>query len=135
MFFVFFEQISRKEQTAKHAMWIDCGIHAREWISPAFCLWFTGYVSVHVLLSCNFLTCGPRPTVSESAGLFIKMHFPRSHLRILDLNSLEVRLGNLQFSQASQMTVMHIKFENHDFELLNHHKDCQPFPSYCSGWG
>uniref|UniRef100_A0A3Q1HDY6 Peptidase M14 domain-containing protein n=1 Tax=Anabas testudineus TaxID=64144 RepID=A0A3Q1HDY6_ANATE len=24
----------------KKAMWIDCGIHAREWISPAFCLWF-----------------------------------------------------------------------------------------------
>uniref|UniRef100_A0A8C4MFG1 Carboxypeptidase B2 n=1 Tax=Equus asinus TaxID=9793 RepID=A0A8C4MFG1_EQUAS len=36
-------KISRREQTAKHAMWIDCGIHAREWISPAFCLWFTGY--------------------------------------------------------------------------------------------
>ncbi|XP_014694386.1 carboxypeptidase B2 [Equus asinus] len=38
-------KISRREQTAKHAMWIDCGIHAREWISPAFCLWFTGYVT------------------------------------------------------------------------------------------
>eukprot|EP00063_Salmo_salar_P031912 XP_014006747.1 PREDICTED: carboxypeptidase O isoform X2 [Salmo salar] len=24
-------------------MWIDCGIHAREWISPAFCLWFVQY--------------------------------------------------------------------------------------------
>nr|XP_057907868.1 carboxypeptidase B2 [Doryrhamphus excisus] len=27
----------------KKAMWIDCGIHAREWISPAFCLWFIQY--------------------------------------------------------------------------------------------
>nr|XP_015219546.1 PREDICTED: carboxypeptidase B2 [Lepisosteus oculatus] len=26
------------------AMWMDCGIHAREWISPAFCLWFVQYV-------------------------------------------------------------------------------------------
>uniref|UniRef100_A0A4W4GBB1 Peptidase M14 domain-containing protein n=1 Tax=Electrophorus electricus TaxID=8005 RepID=A0A4W4GBB1_ELEEL len=22
------------------AMWMDCGVHAREWISPAFCQWF-----------------------------------------------------------------------------------------------
>lgn len=29
----------------KNAIWIDCGIHAREWISPAFCLWFIGYVT------------------------------------------------------------------------------------------
>ncbi|XP_005409154.1 PREDICTED: carboxypeptidase B2 isoform X2 [Chinchilla lanigera] len=34
-----------KEQTARNAIWIDCGIHAREWISPAFCLWFIGYVT------------------------------------------------------------------------------------------
>nr|XP_061803257.1 carboxypeptidase B2-like [Nerophis lumbriciformis] len=27
----------------KNALWIDCGIHAREWISPAFCLWFVQY--------------------------------------------------------------------------------------------
>ncbi|XP_077568534.1 carboxypeptidase B2 [Stigmatopora nigra] len=27
----------------KKALWIDCGIHAREWISPAFCLWFVQY--------------------------------------------------------------------------------------------
>nr|KAF6427336.1 carboxypeptidase B2 [Rousettus aegyptiacus] len=36
-------KVSRKEQSAKNAVWIDCGIHAREWISPAFCLWFIGY--------------------------------------------------------------------------------------------
>ncbi|XP_063467612.1 carboxypeptidase A6 isoform X4 [Symphalangus syndactylus] len=24
----------------KRAVWIDCGIHAREWIGPAFCQWF-----------------------------------------------------------------------------------------------
>ncbi|XP_075388956.1 carboxypeptidase B2 [Tenrec ecaudatus] len=38
-------KVSKKEQTAKNAIWIDCGIHAREWISPAFCLWFIGYVT------------------------------------------------------------------------------------------
>ncbi|CAL8289221.1 unnamed protein product [Lota lota] len=27
----------------KKAIWMDCGIHAREWISPAFCLWFVQY--------------------------------------------------------------------------------------------
>ncbi|XP_066237070.1 carboxypeptidase B2 [Saccopteryx leptura] len=38
-------KVSRKQQTAKNAVWIDCGIHAREWISPAFCLWFINYVT------------------------------------------------------------------------------------------
>ncbi|XP_043434907.1 carboxypeptidase B2 [Prionailurus bengalensis] len=38
-------KVSRKEQRAKNAIWIDCGIHAREWIAPAFCLWFIGYVT------------------------------------------------------------------------------------------
>uniref|UniRef100_A0A2K6S9L6 Carboxypeptidase B2 n=1 Tax=Saimiri boliviensis boliviensis TaxID=39432 RepID=A0A2K6S9L6_SAIBB len=36
-------KVSGKEQTAKNAIWIDCGIHAREWISPAFCLWFIAH--------------------------------------------------------------------------------------------
>ncbi|MXQ84698.1 hypothetical protein E5288_WYG016730 [Bos mutus] len=40
-------KVSKKEQRAKNAMWIDCGIHAREWISPAFCLWFVGSVTYY----------------------------------------------------------------------------------------
>ncbi|XP_007946021.1 carboxypeptidase B2 [Orycteropus afer afer] len=38
-------KVSKKEQTAKNAVWIDCGMHAREWISPAFCLCFINYVT------------------------------------------------------------------------------------------
>ncbi|XP_040478800.1 carboxypeptidase B2 [Ursus maritimus] len=38
-------KVSKKGQTAKNAIWIDCGIHAREWISPAFCLWFINHVT------------------------------------------------------------------------------------------
>lgn len=38
-------QLSRNNKPDKKAMWIDCGIHAREWISPAFCLWFVRHVS------------------------------------------------------------------------------------------
>ncbi|KAG7502662.1 carboxypeptidase B2 [Solea senegalensis] len=33
-------KLSVNTRSNKKAMWIDCGIHAREWISPAFCLWF-----------------------------------------------------------------------------------------------
>ena len=29
---------------------MDCGIHAREWIAPAFCQWFVKEVSVFDLL-------------------------------------------------------------------------------------
>lgn len=32
-----------RASTSKKAMWMDCGIHAREWVSPAFCLWFVQY--------------------------------------------------------------------------------------------
>ncbi|XP_034033854.1 carboxypeptidase B2 [Thalassophryne amazonica] len=36
-------KLSVGETPNKKAMWIDCGIHAREWISPAFCLWIVQY--------------------------------------------------------------------------------------------
>ncbi|XP_058685489.1 carboxypeptidase B2 isoform X2 [Poecile atricapillus] len=41
------KEISKSMEKSKNAIWIDCGIHAREWISPAFCLWFIGHV-IHV---------------------------------------------------------------------------------------
>ncbi|XP_024135976.1 carboxypeptidase A6 [Oryzias melastigma] len=31
-------QLGKRNQ--KKAVWIDCGVHAREWIGPAFCQWF-----------------------------------------------------------------------------------------------
>ncbi|ETE61379.1 Carboxypeptidase B2, partial [Ophiophagus hannah] len=36
-------KLSHRSRTPKNAIWIDCGIHAREWVSPACCLWFTGH--------------------------------------------------------------------------------------------
>ncbi|KTG01994.1 hypothetical protein cypCar_00030752 [Cyprinus carpio] len=36
-------KLSGRRDEVKRAMWIDCGIHAREWISPAFCMWFVKY--------------------------------------------------------------------------------------------
>ncbi|XP_071426870.1 carboxypeptidase B2 isoform X2 [Pithys albifrons albifrons] len=41
------KEISKSQEKSKNAIWIDCGIHAREWISPAFCLWFIGH-AIHV---------------------------------------------------------------------------------------
>ncbi|NWR57098.1 CBPB2 Carboxypeptidase, partial [Bucorvus abyssinicus] len=40
-------KLSKSQEIPKSAIWIDCGIHAREWISPAFCLWFIGH-AIHV---------------------------------------------------------------------------------------
>ncbi|XP_075067481.1 carboxypeptidase A6 [Mixophyes fleayi] len=31
---------SSSKKSSKREIWIDCGIHAREWIGPAFCQWF-----------------------------------------------------------------------------------------------
>lgn len=44
-------QLSLNNRPNKKAMWIDCGIHAREWIAPAFCLWFVQHVSTFNLVS------------------------------------------------------------------------------------
>ncbi|XP_067291108.1 carboxypeptidase A6 [Pseudorasbora parva] len=33
-------QLGKRTRPFKKAMWIDCGVHAREWIGPAFCQWF-----------------------------------------------------------------------------------------------
>ncbi|NXX74978.1 CBPO Carboxypeptidase, partial [Urocolius indicus] len=33
-------QISHPSDRTKKIIWMDCGIHGREWISPAFCQWF-----------------------------------------------------------------------------------------------
>ncbi|XP_051910372.1 carboxypeptidase B [Hippocampus zosterae] len=33
-------KLGKKSGSAKPAIFMDCGIHAREWISPAFCQWF-----------------------------------------------------------------------------------------------
>lgn len=35
-----FPQIGKKTGSAKPAVFLDCGFHAREWISHAFCQWF-----------------------------------------------------------------------------------------------
>uniref|UniRef100_A0A2K5R9Y6 Carboxypeptidase B2 n=1 Tax=Cebus imitator TaxID=2715852 RepID=A0A2K5R9Y6_CEBIM len=53
-------KVSGKEQTAKNAIWIDCGIHAREWISPAFCLWFIDHEGASSV-SCSEVYCGLYP--------------------------------------------------------------------------
>ncbi|KAM4626803.1 carboxypeptidase O [Discoglossus pictus] len=33
-------RISHPSDNPKKIIWMDCGIHAREWIAPAFCQWF-----------------------------------------------------------------------------------------------
>uniref|UniRef100_A0A8C3SQ78 Carboxypeptidase O n=1 Tax=Chelydra serpentina TaxID=8475 RepID=A0A8C3SQ78_CHESE len=37
---VYYLKISQPSDKVKKIIWMDCGIHAREWISPAFCQWF-----------------------------------------------------------------------------------------------
>ncbi|XP_032078163.1 carboxypeptidase A6 [Thamnophis elegans] len=37
---LFVLKLGKRTRVYKKAVWIDCGIHAREWITPAFCQWF-----------------------------------------------------------------------------------------------
>lgn len=43
-------QLGKRNRPQKKAVWIDCGVHAREWIGPAFCQWFVKEV---VLFCCS----------------------------------------------------------------------------------
>lgn len=45
--FLVFCQIGKKNRHQKKAVWIDCGVHAREWIGPAFCQWFVKEVTLN----------------------------------------------------------------------------------------
>lgn len=51
--FLAFCQIGKKNRHQKKAVWIDCGVHAREWIGPAFCQWFVKEVT----LNSHFQVC------------------------------------------------------------------------------
>ncbi|XP_054442174.1 carboxypeptidase O [Pteronotus mesoamericanus] len=37
---MYYLKISQPSHNTKKIIWMDCGIHAREWIAPAFCQWF-----------------------------------------------------------------------------------------------
>uniref|UniRef100_A0A5F9C9G0 Carboxypeptidase O n=1 Tax=Oryctolagus cuniculus TaxID=9986 RepID=A0A5F9C9G0_RABIT len=37
---MYYLKISQPSSNPKKSIWMDCGIHAREWIAPAFCQWF-----------------------------------------------------------------------------------------------
>ncbi|NWH72903.1 CBPO Carboxypeptidase, partial [Piaya cayana] len=37
---MYYLRIRQPSDKTKKIIWMDCGIHAREWISPAFCQWF-----------------------------------------------------------------------------------------------
>ncbi|NWI93445.1 CBPO Carboxypeptidase, partial [Pitta sordida] len=37
---MYYLKIGQPSNKPKKVIWMDCGIHAREWISPAFCQWF-----------------------------------------------------------------------------------------------
>ena len=48
-------QISKPTTEKKPAIWIDGGVHAREWISPAVVCYLIHTVSFVVFLFCSFL--------------------------------------------------------------------------------
>lgn len=43
-----------KTPTSRRSIWIDCGIHAREWVSPATCVYIINQVFLYILKSHQF---------------------------------------------------------------------------------
>uniref|UniRef100_A0A8D0LRM6 Carboxypeptidase B2 n=2 Tax=Sus scrofa TaxID=9823 RepID=A0A8D0LRM6_PIG len=123
-------KVSTKEQKAKTAVWIDCGIHAREWISPAFCLWFIGHEGASSF-SCSETYCGPypesEPEVKAVADFlrrninhikaYISMHsysqkivFPYSYSRSKTKDHEELSLLASEAVHAIEKTSKHIRY-------------------------
>ncbi|XP_075687369.1 carboxypeptidase O-like [Rhinoderma darwinii] len=44
---IYYFKIGLPSNTKKKIIWMDCGIHAREWISVAFCQWFIKEILQH----------------------------------------------------------------------------------------
>uniref|UniRef100_H3A5M5 Carboxypeptidase O n=1 Tax=Latimeria chalumnae TaxID=7897 RepID=H3A5M5_LATCH len=44
---IYYLKIGKQSDKPKKIIWMDCGIHAREWISPAFCQWFVKEILNH----------------------------------------------------------------------------------------
>ena len=42
--------MGRKKKKSKKMFFIDCGTHAREWLSPATCMWFIKQVRLTKLV-------------------------------------------------------------------------------------
>ncbi|NWV00445.1 CBPB1 Carboxypeptidase, partial [Upupa epops] len=53
-----------KSAPSKPAIFMDCGFHAREWISPAFCQWFVKEVTVSAFLQQAVETYGKDAAMS-----------------------------------------------------------------------
>lgn len=59
----------------KKAIFMDCGFHAREWISPAFCQWFVKEVS----------KLNDEKNILRSATMFKKILSEQQELRQLQI--------------------------------------------------
>ena len=43
-----------KTANTKRSIWLDCGIHAREWLSPATCIWIIDRVVSYFLIKLKY---------------------------------------------------------------------------------
>jgi len=92
-----FCQLGKRTRPFKKAVWIDCGVHAREWIGPAFCQWFVKEVCVRkIMLRLKSLPNKNEKMVMHSIQLTILLF---AYLKISMKHSffLRINISQLKF--------------------------------------
>nr|XP_020643683.1 carboxypeptidase B2 isoform X3 [Pogona vitticeps] len=87
-------KLSNGDRTPKNAVWIDCGIHAREWIAPAFCLWFTAYAT-------QSLNRNPRESIDVSMAELLQ-HLDFYIMPVMNVDGYEYTWTNKRMWRKSR---------------------------------
>ena len=98
-------QIGKRSRPQKKAMWIDCGVHAREWIGPAFCQWFVKEVGLSGMLTFGFAVVILQPCRPAVVQQTSSSHLTNRHLPLQGGNVNTCLVGATAYSELVQQAL------------------------------